>query len=59
MLTNNKKNEVGVMLKSTESVPVNYTGSTASAVTNNKVSTPLKRMVTKKVAAKPPQAQSA
>ena len=60
MLTNNKKHEVGVMLKSTESDTESTGTQSASTTTNNKQpATPLKRMVTKKVAAKPPQAQSA
>lgn len=60
MLTNNKKHELGVMLKSTEE-PTEaqsvITNSSTSA--NTKSATPLKRVGTKKVAAKPPQAQSA
>lgn len=50
ILTNNKKHEVGVVLKSTEE---------ETEITKNKSADPLKRTVTKKVAAKPPQAQSA
>lgn len=62
ILTNNKKNEVGVMLKSTEEAArVSSESSTAATSDANKQTTgpKLKRMVTKKVAAKPPQAQSA
>lgn len=54
MLTNNKKHEIGVMLKSTEEPQAEST-----STTNKQSATPLRRMVTKKVAAKPPQAQSA
>jgi hypothetical protein len=57
-LTNNKKHEIGVMLKSTEENTSASDTQTSSGATN-KTATPLKRMVTKKVAAKPPQAQSA
>jgi hypothetical protein len=65
MLTNNKKNEIGVMLKSTEESASAASASSPNATSdaNNRVSTvpgpKLKRMVTKKVAAKPPNAQSA
>ena len=55
MLTNNKKHEIGVMLKSTEEQPA----AGATSATESKPVSNLKRMVTKKVAAKPPQAQSA
>jgi len=58
MLTNNKKHEIGVMLKSTEENTSASDTQSASGVTN-KTTTPLKRMVTKKIMAKPPQAQSA
>jgi predicted DNA repair protein MutK len=57
-LTNNKKHEIGVMLKSTEE-NTSTSDTQTSSVATNKTATPLKRMVTKKVAAKPPQAQSA
>jgi hypothetical protein len=55
MLTNNKKHEIGVMLKSTEE----QSSTAATSGTESKPASSLKRMVTKKVAAKPPNAQSA
>ena len=55
MLTNNKKHEIGVMLKSTE----DQASAVATSGVESKPTSNLKRMVTKKVAAKPPNAQSA
>jgi len=54
-LTNNKKHEIGVMLKSTEE----QTSNVSTVGAESKPASNLKRMVTKKVAAKPPNAQSA
>lgn len=56
MLTNNKKHEIGVMLKSTEEQAA---ATAATSGSENKPVSNLKRMVTKKIAAKPPSAQSA
>ncbi len=53
MLTNNKKHEIGVMLKATEQSPLGVTSGMGSKSASNP-----KRTTTKKVAAKPPNAQS-